>query len=186
MKSAALSLAAGLILALAGAAHAGIEIRQAALAAGEEAITLSAELDIDIQPVLADVVARGVPLYLVLEFELTRPRWYWFDETVAARTLTYRLSYHALTRQYRLSTGALHQSFATLAEAVAVMSRLRDWPVADKTAAAPGAAYQAGLRMRLDLTRLPKPIQVGAIGAAEWSLASEWLRWSWRPEREAK
>jgi hypothetical protein len=27
-----------------------------------------------------EAVDRGVPLYCVVEFELSRPRWYWFDE----------------------------------------------------------------------------------------------------------
>jgi len=184
LRSAALSLL--LALALAAGALAGTAIRNAELAATEDAVTLSAEIAIEVPAALEEAVARGVPLYFVLEFELTRPRWYWFDETVAARTLTYRLSYHALTRQYRLSTGALHQSFATLDEAVAVMSRLRDWPVAERAALASGTTYTAGLRLRLESARLPKPIQVGAIGAPEWSLGSEWLRWPFPMERAAK
>lgn len=167
-------------LALAGAVHAGIELRGANLATADDAVVLSANASIEIHPVLEDVVARGVPLYFVVEFELTRPRWYWLDETVSERTLTYRLSYHALTRQYRLSTGALHQNFPSLAQAVAVISSLRDWPVADKSALRPGTDYEARLRVRLDLSRLPKPIQVSAIGAPEWLLESQWLRWRYR------
>lgn len=176
---AALELALVGWLAFAAAAHAGIEIRSASLATAEDAVVLSANVSVEIHPVLEDVVARGVPLYFVVEFELIRPRWYWLDETVSERTLTYRLSYHALTRQYRLSTGALHQSFPSLAQAVAVISKLSDWPVVEKSALRPGTAYEARLRVRLDLSRLPKPIQVGAIGAPEWSLESQWLHWSY-------
>jgi hypothetical protein len=59
-----------------------------------------------------------VPLYFVVEFELQRPRWYWIDDTVVSNSLSYRLSYNALTRQYRLSTGgAFYQNLPTLDEA---------------------------------------------------------------------
>jgi hypothetical protein len=165
-----------------------IEIRSAALNVGDEALTVEAEFDVGLTSRLEDVVSRGVPLYFLAEFELTRPRWYWFDETVAAKGLSFRLSYHAITRQYRLSTGALHQSFATLEEALRILSRVRDWSVADKSALRPGVTYYAALRLRLDLTQLPKPLQVTAIGSKEWSLASEWLRWNYTApaEREPK
>jgi hypothetical protein len=52
---------------------------------------------------LEEAVNRGVVLHFVADFELTRERWYWLDEKLLSRSLTYRLSYHALTRQYRLT-----------------------------------------------------------------------------------
>jgi hypothetical protein len=116
-----------------------------------------------------------------------RPRWYWFDETLASRRLTYRLSFHALTRQYRLSSGALHQNFATLAEALGVISRLRGWPVAERGTFKPGVAYEAGVRLYLDLTQLPKPLQVSAIGSPEWTVGTDWYRWNYVPnDKEAR
>src|SRR2546430_10077923 len=44
---------------------------------------------------------NGVPLYFRVDFELKRPRWYWVDEKAASKRLQLRLSYHALSRQYR-------------------------------------------------------------------------------------
>lgn len=155
----------------------GIEIRSAGVVPGDDAYLLDADMSVELNPVLEDVVSRGVPLYFALEFEITRPRWYWFDEKVGGASLNYRLSYHALTRQYRLSTGALHQNFASLDEAVRILSRLRQWPVAEKNQLAPGETYDAALRLRLDLGQLPKPIQVSALGSREWNLNSDWLRW---------
>jgi hypothetical protein len=71
------------------------------------------EFGIDLGHRLEEVVSRGVALYFVAEFDLTKARWYWMDEHVVGRKQTWRLSYNALTRQYRLSSGALHQNFAT-------------------------------------------------------------------------
>lgn len=41
--------------------------------------------------------------------------------------------------------------------------------------------YQAGLRMRLDLAQLPKPLQVNALASKDWNLDSEWYRWNVTP-----
>lgn len=41
--------------------------------------------------------------------------------------------------------------------------------------------YQAGLRMKLDLAQLPKPLQVNALASKDWNLDSEWYRWNVNP-----
>ena len=64
---------------------------------------LSGDFEVPLTRSLEEAVRRGVPLYFVLEFELIRPRWWWTDETVAERSIVYRLAYPALTRQYRLN-----------------------------------------------------------------------------------
>jgi hypothetical protein len=47
----------------------------------------------------------------VFEFELMRPRWYWVDEKVLSVSTQYRVSYNAITRQYRVAVGLLGQTF---------------------------------------------------------------------------
>lgn len=169
-----------LLLAPAIAWAAEIQVDNQQLAADEEGYVLSADFHFEFKPRLEEAVARGVVLYFVVDYEMTRERWYWFDQAVVARSLTYSLSYHALTRQYRLSTGGLHQSFATLGEALAVLSRLRNWLVIDKGDAAvrPGEAYQAALRLRLDPALLPRPFQITALGNRDWALAADWKTWT--------
>ena len=41
--------------------------------------------------------------------------------------------------------------------------------------------YLAGLRMKLDLAQLPKPLQVNALASKDWNLDSEWHRWNVTP-----
>ena len=135
-------------------------------AATEEGLVLDADFAFELTPRLAEVVANGVPLYFRVEFELTRRRWYWFDETTAVRRLQLRLSYHALSRQYRLSTGLLQQNFATLEEALNVLKRVRNWLVVERSVSPLGADYEAAVRMRLDAALLPKPFQLSALTAA--------------------
>lgn len=190
-----LALLCGL-LGSAIALGAEIEVADPRLVAVDDGYALSADFAFEFNNRLEEAVNKGVVLYFVADFELTRPRWYWFDEKLVSRNLTFRLSYHALTRQYRLSTGALHQSFETLGEALRVMSRLRNWlvierPPADKPdkGPKPGEAYQAALRLRLDVTQLPKPFQIAALGNRDWTLASDWKVWQLTlppPAAEAK
>lgn len=156
-----------------------IDIVDPQISAGEDGYVLSADFRFELNPRLEEAVSKGVVLHFVTEFELSRARWYWLDENLVSRSQTYRLSYHALTRQYRLSTGGLHQSFQTLAEATKVLSRLRNWIVVDKNdkSVRPGEAYAASLRLRLDVTQLPRPFQISALGNKDWSLGSDWKNW---------
>lgn len=171
-------LLALLIATLAGhASAAGVTLRDVRLDHGDDGYQLSTDVSIALSPRLAEAVTRGVALYFVLEFEISRPRWYWLDEDVVERSQTYRLSYHALTRQYRVSTGALHQSFDTLDEALKLIGRLRSWHVVDYDRLRAGESYVASLRLRLDVTQLPKPFQLSAMSNRDWTLESEWQRW---------
>ena len=177
-----LRLLASLLLALtlnwtATARAEGIEISHIALEANDDGYSLDADFQIDLNSRLEDVINKGVALYFEVGFELTRKRWYWFDQHPASRQLMLRLSYHALTRQYRISRGALHQSFSSLPEALRVLSRVRSWQVLERGEISAGTDYQAALRMRLDVTQLPKPFQLSALTNREWNLASEWRRW---------
>ena len=159
---------------------ADIEVRDQRLAAGDDAYVLAADFRFELNPRLEEAVNRGVVLYFVAEFELARERWYWFDQKLVSKQQTYRLSYHALTRQYRLSTGGLHQSFATLGEALVMLRRLRNWQVIERNdpAAVPGNTYQAALRLRLDIAQLPRPFQISALGSKDWNLDSDWKIWT--------
>ena len=82
-------LAATLLLALtlgAGApAHADtIDVQRASLQADGSGWSLDAQFDFELNSNLNDTVNKGVPLYFTTSFELSRPRWYWFDEVPVA------------------------------------------------------------------------------------------------------
>ena len=173
---------AALFCMAAFAAHAeDIEVRSVQLVPQEEGLVLNADFAFDLPPRLAEMVANGVPLYFVVEFELTRPRWWWFDDKTAAKRMQLRLSYHALSRQYRLSTGLLQQQFPTLEEALNVLRRVRNWQVVDRSVLLADANYEAAVRMRLDTALLPKPFQLTALTSRDLSLESPWRRFVLRP-----
>lgn len=177
----ALALCA-LSLALATLAHAeGIDVRNAALVPGEEGYFLEADFEISLNSTLEDALNKGVPLYFLLEFEVIRPRWYWFNDKVLSAQQTYRLTYNSLTRQYRLGFGSLFQNFASLNEAVDFLSRVRRRQVLEPGMLDKGNTYTAGVRMRLDVSQLPKPFQLNALASRDWNIGSDWHRWSVTP-----
>ena len=164
------------------AAHASeARIARAEIVRGDLGYVLNADIDIELNPRLADAVRRGVSLYFTTELRIERPRWYWFNELVVDRSLDYRLSYHAITRSYRLSIGSFHQSFEKLETAVNTMQRVRNWQVAEFDQLTAGVSHEVELRFRLDTSQLPKPFQVTAIGSRDWNLGTDWVTWTFLP-----
>lgn len=159
----------------------GIEVRKAALISAEDGYVLEAEFDVTLTHTLEEALNKGVPLYFSLEFELVRPRWYWLNEKLANTRQQYRLSYNALTRQYRVGVRTLYQNFASLPEALGFMSQVRVRDIAETDALSKGSSYTAALRLRLDSSQLPRPFQVSAVGSREWSISSDWHRWTVSP-----
>lgn len=158
-----------------------IEVRSAALEFSEDGYAVNADFDVKLTSRISEALQSGVSLYFQVEFELIRPRWYWFDEKTVVSRLQYRLTYHALSRQYRLWTGTLHQPFGTLEEALRVLGRVRSWTVLERDQVSASQSYQAAVRMRLDQNQLPKPFQLSAITSREWTLESDWRRFSFTP-----
>jgi hypothetical protein len=174
--------ACALLLCVFTAAHAeGVDVRNAALVAGEEGYFLEADFEIALNPTLEDALNKGVPLYFLLEFEVIRPRWYWLNEKVLNTQQQYRLAYNALTRQYRLGLGSLFQNFGSMSEALDFLSRVRRRQVLEPGTLSKGSSYTAAVRMRLDVSQLPKPFQLNALASRDWNFGSEWHRWNVTP-----
>jgi len=179
-----LVLLLGATIACAGPARAdNIPVKSAELRIDEGEVLLNAEFDLNFNPTLEEALQKGIPLYFVLDFELTRSRWYWLDEKVAQTSLMSRLSYNALTRQYRVGVGSglLSQTFNSLEEVERYVGRVTSRPVSQASALSKGTRYEAAIRLRLDVNQLPKPFQVNALASREWTLASDWYRWSFVP-----
>jgi len=155
-----------------------IGVKSAELRAEDDDFVLNADFDLTLNATLEEALQRGVPLYFLLEFEISRPRWYWFDDKVLSSSVQYRITWNALTRQYRVSSGLFGQTLYTLEEVERFLSRVTSRPVARRDQLQKGARYDAALRLRLDVNQLPKPFQVDALASREWSLQSDWQRWS--------
>ncbi|MDD2914495.1 MAG: DUF4390 domain-containing protein [Gallionella sp.] len=181
-RSAGLLLRAVLLAGVCSAmAHAeGISINKAEARMGDEGYRLSASYDINLTFAAQQALTRGIPLYFVGEFSLTRSRWYWLDEEIFQSEHTVKLSYNVLTRQYRISRGALFQNFASMEDALNILARQSSETVPAELLKNDGN-FIAAVRLRLDNTQLPKLLQVNALAGKDWTLNSDWYRWVIRP-----
>lgn len=178
----ALLMLAGAVPALADERIGVIAAELEPAPAGAGGAVLNATFEFEMPQALDEAVQKGIAIYFNIEFELYRKRWYWLDRKVSSSTLTYRLSFSPLTRQFRLARGGLSQPFESLEEALGLLKSVRQWKVIEKGMLSPGDSYEAQVRMRLDVTQLPKPFQVNAITSREWSLASDWRELAVPPE----
>ncbi len=155
----------------------GIQIKSVSMVAVEQGYEISIDSEIALNATLEQVLEKGIVLYFVTKFSLVDSRWYWLYDEVARGKLRVGLRYYALTRQYHLNHPSFSQSFNTLAEALQALSQLRDYPLIVKSDLKSDVDYIASLRIWLDLTRMPKPFQVEALGSRKWDLSSDKLEW---------
>ena len=156
-----------------------LQIKLAELVPIEGAYALNADFDVNFSSDVEVALNKSVPLSFLIEFQITSPQRYWFDDEIVSASMRVSLSYHALSRQYLIKRGAHQQTFATLQEAKDELAQLHGWKVVDKSLLKKGEIYNAALRIRLDQSRLPKPLQVDALNSEDWAMVSE--RYLWIP-----
>ena len=140
---------------------------------------LQADFKVDLPLRLAEL-ARSTPLYFVLEWRMSRGRWYWLDEKLATGQLYWRLSHNPLTQQWRMSAattsaisdGRFALTYNTLDEALGALRRIRRDHFVQSSALQADKKYDLSLRLRLDTSQLPKPFQLNAITNKDWELDS--------------
>jgi len=186
----------------------GIVITKAEVRLSEDGYQIAASYGIELNAAVQQALSRGIPLYFVGEFSLMRPRWNWvdgmqqavsrgmaryfwgdesslrhwswLDKKVYTGEQTVKFSYNVLTRQYRISRGALFQNFASIEEALNLLSR-QNSAVIPLDLLDKDADYVASARLRLDAAQLPNLLQVNTLTGSDWTLDSEWYRWLVHP-----
>jgi hypothetical protein len=185
LERAFLGLLAGWMLALTPQVRAEApvtEINQLRLERGDEGILLSAYVKFELPPIIDDALDKGIPMFFVAEAVLYRDRWYWYDKQVASTARHMRLSFQPLTRRWRLVVSpipignsglTLGQTFDTREEALAAVQRISHWKIAEANDVDSDAKHNVDFRFRLDVSQLPRPFQIGAVGHDDWHLSAE-------------
>ena len=158
------------------------EVAELRLQRLDDGIYLSTSLEFDLPELAEDALRKGIPMYFVMEAQVMRDRWYWSDRLVAEATRYLRLSYQPLTRRWRLSTSAspitntgvgvalVGQNFDDLEDALSAMQRVSRWKIAEAAVIDTDAGHSIQFRFRLDMSQLPRPFQIGAVGRSGWNL----------------
>ena len=147
----------------------------------DDALWLSTQLEFELSQSVVDALHKGIPIYFVAEADVLRVRWYWTNKAVATARRQFRLAYQPLTRQWRLNiiSGqvvetelglSLNQNFESWSEALNTVRRISRWKIANAADLASNASHIVDFRFRLDLTQLPRPLQIGTLGQSGWSV----------------
>jgi hypothetical protein len=157
------------------------EVTQLRLERTEEGVLLTATVNFEVPAIIDDALAKGIPMFFAAEAVLFRDRWFWYDKEVAMVARHMRLSYQPLTRRWRLVVSptpignsglALGQTFDTREEALSAVRRISHWKIAEASAVDPDQRYNVDFRFRLDVSQLPRPFQIGAVGHADWNITA--------------
>lgn len=160
----------------------GIKLKAAELERAGNDWLVNASFQIQLTPGLEDAIQKGVVLHFLTEFDLTRARWYWFDERPATVKRQIRLSYQPLTQQYRIASEGFSFTAKSILEALQIVGTIGGWRVFDSGQIDLGKSYIAALKMTLDLSRLPKPFQVNALNNRDWNISSDWAQFPFSPD----
>ena len=147
-----------------------------------DGVYLSATLAFALPRAVEDALEKGIPINFIAEADLVRERWYWLDRQVAAVHRYLRVSYQPLTRRWRLSVSStpfdptglgvsVGQTYDQLSEVLAALQRIARWKVADAADLNDHQAYRLQFRFQLDISQLPRPLQIGALGRSDWTLS---------------
>lgn len=159
----------------------GTDAGQLYLERGEDGLYLSTTLPLALPALAQDALYKGIAMFFVAEAQVVRDRWYWSDRQVSDATRYMRLSYQPLTRRWRLNispvpftnTGlgvVLGQNFDSYEDALAAVTRILRWKIAERSEIADDAVHIVHFRFRLDMSQLPRPFQIGAVGRSGWNL----------------
>ena len=151
-------------------------------APGERKLVVNARLGLMLNAATEEALHNGIPLEILIDIEFVRSRWWWTNKLIADWTLRRRLSFHALSRQYLVSTPTLNQpteSFGSLEQALqhtANLARL-ELPLTPKKQIDAESNHLLRLRARLDIEALPTVMRPLAYASPSWRLNSGWTSW---------
>ena len=170
------------VVGMGASVHAEVstEVSQFLVERSDDDVQLSAQLQFELPAVVEDALLKGIPVAFVMDADVLRERWYWYDKRLAGAQRHMRLAYQPLARRWRLNvssgTGSvgltLNQSYDTLAQAMAVIKRVTKWKIADVSELESLNKCRVEFHFRLDLSQLPRPFQLGAVGPTEWDIAA--------------
>jgi len=170
LATAAAAVLAGAIPPLVAAPE-HMELTALDITRDEDGVYLNYAVEFDLTHAVEDALNRSVPLYFVAEAEVFRDRWYWRDRRVADAVRVWRIVYQPLTSSYRVTFGALSQSYTTRSEALAAITRGVRWKIAEPGQIEDGAHHYVEFRYRLYTNLLPRPMQICVAGQPDWQLA---------------
>ena len=148
---------------------------------GDDGIYLNASLDFELPASLEDALTRGMPLSFVIQADVLRERWYWYDKRIQRTERHIRMSYQPLSRRWRVHVSAqalqatglgvtLGSSYDSLKDALQAVQKINRWKVAELSVLSTDAKQRLDLNFSVDLSQLPQALQFGNLSSSDWAL----------------
>lgn len=156
------------------------EVTRGSLRVDDTQYLLDGQVDLQLNSEAAEALESGLMLSIQMQFEITRQRRFWTDIQVASTSRDFELRFKALSQRYLVTdnlTGE-QQSYATLPSALRNLGRIRGWPVAAVNVINDDANNECALRAVINQDRLPGPLQILTFWRGDFSLHSDWYRWT--------
>lgn len=171
-------------LLLAWAVFAGnFRITQVETRLVEGTYILDAQIDYRFSPEALEALNNGVPLTILMQFQVrSKDAWMW-DSSVTELQLRYAIRHKPLSDTYEVYRlpGAGGRTFVTPAAAIAALGEIRGLELVKQDRLAPDTAYEVQFKVSLDIEELPLPLRPTAYLSGAWKLASPWTRWPLTP-----
>jgi hypothetical protein len=162
-------------------AQIAVQFSEPLIERGEDGVYVSGNFEFELSAGLEDALTRGMPLSFVLQAEVMRERWYWYDKSIGMTERYYRLTYQPLSRRWRMhvssapvvSTGlgvTLGNSYDSLRDAMQSLQKISRWRVAEPSILQKDVKQRLDLRFRLDLSQLPQALQFGNQSSSDWNV----------------
>lgn len=158
------------------------EVRNAYVELVNDAWQLDVSLDLGLADVARQAFQEGVPLVLELEIEANVERRFLPDAEVVSMTRAWQVAYDAIAQRFVVTDTAsgAHVSHATQEEAIAALSRLGGFVIADTSVLPEGRRFDMRVRATVEVGDLPAAVRMLLFWKG-WSRSTEWYAWEVRP-----
>jgi len=177
----------GLVLLFAtGADAANFGVKSAQAYLEDRWLHVNARFDLPVNPRIEEALSKGIPIDVVIDVNMVKHRWWWWNRVITDHSLRRHIQFHALSRQYLVS--GLHArdpslSFSSLTQALAHAGTLDELKIflAPKKGIEADVRYLLQLRARLDIEALPMLMRPLAYATPSWRRNTGWTEWPIEP-----
>ncbi len=141
--------------------------------------TLDAMVDYGFSPEALEALANGVPLTILMQFQVRRAdAWIWAS-SVTDLQLRYAIRHKPLSETYEVYRlpGTTGRTFVTREAAIAALGEIKGLQLVDQSRLEPEVAYEVQFKVSLDIEALPLPLRPTAYLNGAWKLAIRWTKW---------
>lgn len=164
------------------AAESGFNIKQAQTRLLDKVYVLQASIEYEFSEDVLEAIESGVPMVIVLDIRLDKPRRFWWDKEVASLKQRFRLHYHTLAEQFvvkNINSGAQHTA-PTLHSALYDLRDIKNLPLIDQQLLDSQQNYEISIKVSIEFDSLPVPLKLSAYTSRKWWLGSDWFTFGLR------